>query len=84
VCELCEGGALRLYRGGTRRACPDCSGTGTAPRPVPPTAQPVTHVTITGEFPVDQGFVLATTMASAGRQTWFNPRWPTVTFTLPA
>jgi hypothetical protein len=65
-------------------ACPQCSGQGTVPRPVPPTAQPVTHVTITGEFPVDQGFVLATTMASAGRQTWFNPRWPTVTFTLPA
>jgi uncharacterized protein (TIGR02996 family) len=64
--------------------CYQCSGQGTVPRPVPPTAQPVTHVTITGEFPVDQGFVLATTMASAGRQTWFNPRWPTVTFTLPA
>jgi uncharacterized protein (TIGR02996 family) len=59
VCELCEGGALRLYRGGTRRACPDCSGTGTAPRPVPPTAQPVREVVLTARPP-------------SGRVTLFN------------
>jgi hypothetical protein len=97
VCPGCEGrGEVRFCDAAgdmDDTPCLDCGGslaggykrgTGTAPRPVPPTAQPVTSVTITGEFPVDQGFVLATTLADAGRQTWFNPRWPTVTFTLPA
>jgi len=69
--------------------CPYCHGTGTVPRPFPPTAQPITDVTIVPPFHVHE-WIGRTGNAEIAR--WVNAndhmkgfsddRWPDITFTL--
>lgn len=45
--ESCGGGLIRPQGGVSHYGCRACNGTGVVPRPCPPTAQPVTRVTLT-------------------------------------
>lgn len=44
TCPRCDG--LDRWERNTRPDCPDCDGAGRVPRPCPPTAQPITRVTL--------------------------------------
>lgn len=63
-------------------ACPECSGKGTIPRPMPATAQPIREVVLT-DYPI------APAVAEIGWQGpdtvlgWLASKWPTVKFALP-
>jgi uncharacterized protein (TIGR02996 family) len=79
-CPRCKGtpGVRMVLRDG-RATCP-CDGSGTVPRPCPPTAQPITRVTLT-DLTREQAFVMRLEPAIT-TGTYRSPRWPGISFHL--
>jgi hypothetical protein len=72
---------------GCRDSCPRCDGTGTVPRPPPPTAQPIERVTFIDD-PRDSdhekfGEFHRVLKAETGLYFWRYNRWPTIEFNFP-
>lgn len=67
--------------------CPDCKGTGRVARPFPPTAQPLTEVTLTDPSPwpewTGQAGKVASRWPDGRAKTFHSSRWPGLTFNLP-